>query len=256
MTVRLIPLALRFPPIYGNKKYRTGIILAKSLFELPPTASISIDGDNRVFPINRIFCVGRNYAEHAAEMGNTVDRSAPFYFTKSLQSVSHGQSHIRYPTGTQNYHHEVEFVVFIGEAGHNIPAHAAMDHVFGYACGLDMTRRDLQAIAKEKRRPWDLAKDFEQSAVIGTITPKKKFGQIGPQKIELLVNEKPAQSAHLSDMIHSVPNIICDLSEYYTLQTGDVIMTGTPAGVGPVVIGDKLDARIDGLSNLVVTVEP
>jgi fumarylpyruvate hydrolase len=144
--------------------------------------------------------------------------------------------------------------VFIREAGHKIPADAAMDHVFGYACGLDMTRRDLQAIAKEKRRPWDLAKDVEQSAVIGTITPKEHFGDIGPQKIELFVNEKPAQSAHLSDMIHSVPNIICDLSEYYTLQAGDVIMTGTPAGVGPVVIGDKMDARIDGLSNLVVAV--
>jgi fumarylpyruvate hydrolase len=237
-----------------SKKNKTGFIVAKSLFELHPNASIRIDGDTRLFPVNRIFCVGRNYAEHAAEMGNTVDRSAPFYFTKSLQSVSHGQSHIRYPTGTQNYHHEVEFVVFIREAGHKIPADAAMDHVFGYACGLDMTRRDLQAIAKEKRRPWDLAKDVEQSAVIGTITPKEHFGDIGPQKIELFVNEKPAQSAHLSDMIHSVPNIICDLSEYYTLQAGDVIMTGTPAGVGPVVIGDKMDARIDGLSNLVVAV--
>jgi fumarylpyruvate hydrolase len=233
MRGRLIPLALRFPPIYGDQKYRTGVIVAKSLFELQPNASISIDGDTRVFPINRIFCVGRNYAEHAAEMGNTVDRSAPFYFTKSPQSVVHGQPHIRYPNGTQNYHHEIEFVVFIGEAGQNITAGAAMKHVFGYGCGLDMTRRDLQAIAKEKRRPWDLAKDVEQSAVIGTITPKEKFNEIGPQKIELLVNEKPAQSAHLSDMI----------------------MTGTPAGVGPVVIGDKLDARIDGLSNLVVTVE-
>ena len=229
--------------------------MAKSLFELQSNTSIAIDGATRLFPVNRVFCVGRNYAEHAAEMGNTVDRSAPFYFTKSPQSVVHGHPQIKYPTGTQNYHHEVEFVVFIEKAGHNITSDAAMDHVFGYACGLDMTRRDLQAIAKEKRRPWDLAKDVEQSAVIGTITPKENFGHIGPQKIELFVNDKPVQSAHLSDMIHSVPDIICDLSKYYTLQAGDVIMTGTPAGVGPVVIGDKMDARIDGLSNLVVTVE-
>lgn len=229
--------------------------MAKSLFELKPNTSIAIDGDTRLFPVNRVFCVGRNYAEHAAEMGNTVDRSAPFYFTKSPQSVIHGHPQIKYPTGTLNYHHEVEFVVLIEKAGHNITSHAAMDHVFGYACGLDMTRRDLQAIAKEKRRPWDLAKDVEQSAVIGTITPKDNFGDIGPQKIELFVNDKPVQSAHLLDMIHSVPDIICDLSKYYTLQAGDVIMTGTPAGVGPVVIGDKMDARIDGLSNLVVTVE-
>lgn len=229
--------------------------MAKFLFELQPNTSIAIDGATRLFPVNRVFCVGRNYAEHAAEMGNTVDRSAPFYFTKSPQSVVHGHPQIKYPTGTQNYHHEVEFVVFIEKAGYNITLDAAMYHVFGYACGLDMTRRDLQAIAKEKRRPWDLAKDVEQSAVIGTITPKEKFGHIGPQKIELFVNDKPVQSAHLSDMIHSVPDIICDLSKYYTLQAGDVIMTGTPAGVGPVVIGDKMDARIDGLSNLVVTLE-
>ena len=231
------------------------VIVAKSLFELQPNTSIAIDGATRLFPVNRVFCVGRNYAEHAAEMGNTVDRSAPFYFTKSPQSVIHWHPQIKYPTGTQNYHHEVEFVVFIEKAGHNITLDAAMYHVFGYACGLDMTRRDLQAIAKEKRRPWDLAKDVEQSAVIGSITPKENFGHIGPQKIELFVNDKPVQSAHLSDMIHSVPDIICDLSKYYTLQAGDVIMTGTPAGVGPVVIGDKMDARIDGLSNLVVTLE-
>ena len=231
------------------------VIVAPSLFELQPTTCVGVDGNIQVFPVNRVFCVGRNYAEHAAEMGNTVDRSAPFYFTKSPQSVIHGHPHIKYPTGTQNYHHEVEFVAFIGEAGHKITADAAMDHVFGYACGLDMTRRDLQAIAKEKRRPWDLAKDVEQAAVIGTITSKGNFGDIGPQKIELSVNDKPVQSAYLSDIIHSVPDIICDLSKYYTLQAGDVIMTGTPAGVGPVVIGDKMDARIDALSNLAVTVE-
>jgi fumarylpyruvate hydrolase len=230
-------------------------IVAKSLFEVQPNATVAIDGDVRFFPVNRVFCVGRNFAEHAAEMGNAVDRSAPFYFTKSPQSVSHGQESVQYPMGTQNYHHEVEFVVCINKAGQNIPQNTAMDHVFGYACGLDMTRRDLQTIAKEKRRPWDLAKDVEQSAVIGSITPKENFGHIGPQRIELFVNEKRVQSANLSDMIHTVPDIIHDLSKYYTLMPGDMIMTGTPAGVGPVHQGDTLDARIDGLTNLVVNID-
>jgi fumarylpyruvate hydrolase len=162
---------------------------------------------------------------------------------------------VQYPKGTQNYHHEVEFVVCINKAGQNIPQNTAMDHVFGYACGLDMTRRDLQTIAKEKRRPWDLAKDVEQSAVIGSITPKENFGHIGPQRIELFVNEKRVQSANLSDMIHTVPDIIHDLSKYYTLTPGDMIMTGTPAGVGPVHKGDILDARIGGLTNLVVNID-
>ena len=177
------------------------VIVAKSLFELQPNASIMIDGDTHVYPVNRVFCVGRNYEEHAAKMGNTIDRSAPFDFTKSPQSVIHGQTHIKYPTGTQNYHNEVEFVV------------------------------------------------------IGTITPKENFGNIGPQKIELFVNDEPFQSANLSDMILAVPHIICDLSKYDTLHPGDVIMTGTPAGIGPVIPGDKMDARIDGILDLVVTVE-
>jgi fumarylpyruvate hydrolase len=207
------------------------------------------------FQSTACFVLGATMQNMPPKWGTRLIEVPPFISQNPQQSVSHGHPRIKYPTGTQNYHHEVEFVVFIGEAGHKITADAAMDHVYGYACGLDMTRRDLQAIAKEKRRPWDLAKDVEQSAVIGTITSKGNFGDIGPQKIELFVNDKPVQSAYLSDMIHSVPDIICDLSKYYTLQAGDVIMTGTPAGVGPVAIGDKMDARIDGISNLVVTVE-
>lgn len=157
----------------------------------------------------------------------------------------------------QNYHHEVEFTVFIREYGQNISADTAMDNLIGYACGLDITRRDLQAIAREKRRLWDLAKDVEQSAVIGTITYKRNFGDgdIGAQKIELFVNYEPIQSAHLSDMIHTLPDIICDLSKYYTLHSSDVNMTGTPAGIAPVVPGDKMDSRIERLLDLVVTVE-
>ncbi len=224
------------------------------IFAPTPLPAISISGTDTQFPVNRVFCVGRNYAEHAIEMGNQVDRSAPFYFTKSPQSVSHQETKIKYPLGTQNYHHEVEFVVGIGTAGQNISRDDAIQHVFGYACGLDMTRRDLQAAAKDKRRPWDLAKDVEQSAVIGVLTTATDFGQISDQAIELFVNGKSVQNACLSDMIHSVPEIICDLSKYYTLQPGDIIMTGTPAGVGAVNVGDTLDARVEGLKNLVVSI--
>lgn len=224
------------------------------IFAPIPLPAISISGTDTQFPVNRVFCVGRNYAEHAIEMGNQVDRSAPFYFTKSPQSVSHQETKIKYPLGTQNYHHEVEFVVGIGTAGQNISRDDAIQHVFGYACGLDMTRRDLQAAAKDKRRPWDLAKDVEQSAVIGVLTTATDFGQISDQAIELFVNGKSVQNACLSDMIHSVPEIICDLSKYYTLQPGDIIMSGTPAGVGAVNVGDTLDARVDGLKNLVVSI--
>ena len=206
------------------------------------------------FQSTACFALGATMRNMQPKWGTRLIELPPFiHKIPTIRQSRHPR--IKYPTGTQNYHHEVEFVVFIGKAGHNITADAAMDHVFGYACGLDMTRRDLQAVAKEKRRPWDLAKDVEQSAVIGTITPKGNLGDIGPQKIELYVNDKPVQSAHLSDMIHSVPDIICDLSKYYTLEAGDVIMTGTPAGVGPIVVGDKMDARIERLSNLVVTVE-
>lgn len=224
------------------------------IFAPIPLPAISISGTDTQFPVNRVFCVGRNYAEHAIEMGNQVDRSAPFYFTKSPQSVSHQETKIKYPLGTQNYHHEVEFVVGIGTAGQNISRDDAIQHVFGYACGLDMTRRDLQAAAKDKRRPWDLAKDVEQSAVIGVLTTATDFGQISDQAIELFVNGKSVQNACLSDMIHSVPEIICDLSKYYTLQPGDIIMSGTPAGVGAVNVGDTLDARVEGLKNLVVSI--
>ncbi len=205
--------------------------------------TLAIESDTARYEVRRVFCVGRNYAEHALEMGNAVDRSAPFYFTKSPFAVLTDGADFPYPPETQDCHHEMEFVVALSDDG-----------IFGYACGLDMTRRDLQAIAKEKRRPWDVAKDFEHSAILGALTPAERFGDIGHQAISLCVNGETRQNVTLDTMIHSVPAILQDLAKFYTLGAGDIIMTGTPAGVGPVQRGDTMVGSIDGLSDLVVNV--
>ena len=230
------------------------VIVAQSLFELQHNTSVRIDGNINVFPVNRVFCVGRNYAEHAAEMGNTVDRSAPFYFTKSPQSVIHGHPQIKYPTGTQNYHHEVEFVVFIGVAGHKITADAAMDHVFGYACGLDMTRRDLQGEAKKMGRPWEIGKAFERSAPMSELVPASDTGHLDQGRIALQVNGADRQIGDLNQMIWKVPEMIAYLSRFYDIAAGDLIMSGTPAGVGPIERGDVMIGEVEGIGSFTVTV--
>jgi len=218
------------------------------VFPVAPPPLVPITGQpGQGFAVHRIFCVGRNYAAHAAEMGNEVDREAPFYFTKSAHALCLDDS-ICYPLGTTDCHYEMEFVVALGAGAHNVSEAAAMDLVFGYACGIDLTRRDLQAAAKDKRRPWDLGKDFENSALIAPLTRAADFGQIGPQSITLLHDGDVAQSAVLSDMVWSVPEIISHLSRYYHLRAGDLIYTGTPAGVGPVQSGSHLCGHIDGLS--------
>lgn len=222
-------------------------------FEPPQLSTVPIRGRDAVFPVQRIFCVGRNYAAHAAEMGHEVDRQTPFYFTKSASAIVHSGAVISYPPGTDNYHYEMEFVVAIGAPGFQIPTARAQALVFGYAAGLDMTRRDLQLDAREKGRPWSLGKDFEQSAVIGEITPAAGFGDIGRQEILLDVNGETKQSAHLSDLIWSVPELISHLSHYYHLVPGDLIYTGTPAGVGPVVAGGILKGTIEGLAPVHLT---
>ena len=227
--------------------------MKNNLFDLPKNPTIEIDGEDAVFPINRIFCVGRNYEAHAIEMGNLVDRDAPFYFTKSLRSVAHGKETIKYPSGTNNYHHEIELAVYIGKTGHKIDTKDAGSHIYGFSCALDMTRRDLQVIAKSKGRPWDLAKDVEESAVLGAITPAHRIENFESKHIKLFRNGELVQSAILSDMIHSTSEVIADLSQYYKLTEGDVILTGTPAGVGPVSLGDTLHATICGLVDLTVT---
>lgn len=220
------------------------------LFPPVPVFAVPVRGDARQYPVNRIFCVGRNYAEHAKEMGAEVDRESPFYFLKPASAITLTGATIPYPPGTSNCHYEMEFVVAIGREAFRVSEANAMDHVFGYACGLDMTRRDLQQIAKDKRQPWDLGKAFEQSAIISALTPAAAFGAIGEQRIQLKQNGVMKQDALLSDLVWSVPEVISHLSRFYHLVPGDLIYTGTPAGVGAIQPGDHLEGSIEGLEML------
>lgn len=224
------------------------------LFPLSPAPEVPIRGEDLSYPVRRIFCVGRNYAAHAVEMGNEVDREAPFYFTKSASSICLTGAEIAYPPGTQDCHYEMEFVVALGGTAFEVSVEKAMEAVYGYACGIDLTRRDLQAAGKEKRRPWDLGKDFENAAIISSITPVAAFGDIADQVIALEHNDEMAQEAKLSDMVWSVPEIISHLSGYYHLGPGDLIYTGTPAGVGPVLPGSQLRGTISGLDSIDLTI--
>jgi|TARA_B110000090_G_scaffold66980_1_gene76825 fumarylpyruvate hydrolase len=217
-------------------------------FPAPKLQLLPIVGDVDMYPVSRIFCVGRNYLAHAAEMGGEVDREAPWYFTKSAQALCQSDETVPYPAGTSNYHHEMELVVALGKPAFQVERGRAMDTVFGYACGLDMTRRDRQQDGKDARRPWSLGKDVENGAVIGAITPKLDMAPLGPQRIALQVNGETRQDALLSDMVWAVAELISHLSQYYHLNAGDLIMTGTPAGVGPVVSGDAIAGQIDGLA--------
>ncbi len=220
--------------------------MTDTVFPPRPAPIIPVKGQSG-FPVARIFCVGRNYAAHAAEMGHEVDREAPFYFTKSAHAILQSGQDMPYPPRTSDLHHEMELVVAIGAKARDVALDQAIDAVFGYACGLDMTRRDLQAQAKEKRRPWDTGKDFENAAIIAPITPAAELGAWGGLPIRLTVNGLVTQEARLSDMVWSVREIIADLSTLYTLMPGDLIMMGTPAGVGPVVAGDVLHGTIGDL---------
>ena len=226
------------------------------LFAVPAAPLVPVEGEAGTFPVRRIFCVGRNYAAHAAEMGNEVDREAPFYFTKSAHDICLSGATIPYPLETHDCHHEMEFVVAIGAPAFRIPEAEALTAVYGYACGIDLTRRDLQGAAKEKRRPWDLGKDFEHSAIIAPITPKATFGEIADQVIRLAVDGTVTQEARLSDMVWSVPEVIAHLSRFYHLLPGDLIYTGTPAGVGPVAPGNVLLGEVEGLPSLHLGIGP
>jgi fumarylpyruvate hydrolase len=217
------------------------------LFDAPMPPAVPIKGAAYSFPVRRIFCVGRNYAAHAAEMGNEVDREAPFYFTKSAHALCLSGAQIAYPLGSKECHYEMELVVAMGREALRMNETRALEAVFGYACGIDLTRRDLQAAVKEKRRPWDLGKDFENAAIIAPITKAGHFGAPGQQGISLTHNGETVQEARLSDMVWSVPELIAHLSQFYHLQPGDLIYTGTPAGVGPVASGSALIGEVEGL---------
>lgn len=199
------------------------------------------------FPVRRVFCVGRNYAAHAREMGRDPDREPPFFFTKWAETVVPSGSLIAFPPGTDNFQFEAELVVAIAKGGRNITAENALSHIFGYATGLDMTRRDLQLAAREMGRPWDTGKNFEQSSPIGPIHPVSEVGHPKSGTIRLTVNGDVKQDADLSDLIWPVEDIIAFLSRLYRLEAGDLIYTGTPAGVGPVTPGDVILVSIEGL---------
>lgn len=226
------------------------------LFGPPPVPAVPVVGEGRLFPVRRIFCVGRNYAAHAAEMGHEVDREAPFYFTKSAHHICLSGAEIPYPPGTRELHHEVEFVVALGAGGAEIAEGEALAAVYGYAVGIDLTRRDLQARAKDERRPWDVAKDFENAAVIAPITPAAAFGEPGAQRIWLQRDGATVQQARLAEMVWSVPELIAHLSRLYTLAPGDLIYTGTPAGVGPVHPGNRLEGGVEGLAPVRLAIAP
>jgi fumarylpyruvate hydrolase len=220
------------------------------VIEPPLIPSLPVIGDSRRFAVNRIFCVGRNYADHAREMGYDPDREPPFFFMKPANSIVSDGRDMAYPSLSNDVHHEVEMVVAIGQGGANILADKALDYVYGYGVGLDMTRRDLQGEAKKMGRPWDTGKAFDQSAPCAAITPATQCGHPTQGSIKLVVNGEVRQEGNLNQLIWNIPDTIAYLSTLFTLEPGDLIFSGTPAGVGPVKKGDVLEGSIDGLVSL------
>ncbi|HPD92600.1 MAG: fumarylacetoacetate hydrolase family protein [Rhodobacter sp.] len=224
------------------------------LFPVPPVPTIALRGESAAYAVSRIFCVGRNYAAHAAEMGVEVDREAPFYFTKSPAHLVPSGVTLPYPPGTDDYHHEMELAFALGAPLFRASRQQASAAILAYGCALDMTRRDLQGQAKNLRRPWDLGKDFEGAAVLAEMTRAADFGPVGAQRIHLSVNGQIRQQSDLSLMIHDCVDVLVHLSKFYHLGPGDVILTGTPEGVGAVHPGDVLEGGIDGLAPVRLTI--
>ena len=230
-----------------------------SSYVFPPAeqASVAVRGGSARYAVSRIFCVGRNYAAHAREMGSDPEREPPFYFTKPASALTPSGSTVPYPPGTQNYHYEMELVIAIGAPVFKATpevVQAARDVIWAYGAGLDMTRRDLQAESKAAGRPWDTAKGFEQSAIISELVRASETGPLTRGRISLAVNGAPKQQGDLSDMIWRVPEIVANLSQLYHLQPGDLIYTGTPEGVGPVKPGDVITGEIEGLIGISLTI--
>ena len=219
----------------------------------PAQPSVEVRGMRDRFPVRRIFCVGRNYAAHAREMGND-DREPPFFFTKPADAIVTSGSTIPYALRTSNFHHEVELVVALGGGGTNVPVAKANSLIYGYAVGIDLTRRDLQAESRDNGRPWDTSKGFDRSAPIATIRPLSAGGILESARIWLSVNGKLRQDANIAEMTWKVPEIIAELSTLFDIAAGDLIYTGTPAGVGPLVRGDSIEAGIDGLDALSIRI--
>lgn len=224
------------------------------IFPPAPQAAVAVRGSEARYAVSRIFCVGRNYAAHAREMGSDPDREPPFYFTKPASALAPSGGSIPYAPGTQNLHYEMELVIAIGAPVFRATPEQAGAAVWGYAAGLDMTRRDLQNEAKAIGRPWDLGKGFEHSAVITELVPRDQLGDLSKGAITLAVNGVEKQRGDLSDMIWSVPELVANLSQFYHLQPGDLIYTGTPDGVGPVKPGDQITGVVEGLGELHIAI--
>ena len=231
--------------------------MAKYLFNPPEAQSLPIQGRQERFPINRLFFVGRNYHAHAVEMGRPVDKSAEraFYFTKSPSSLVESGATVPYPPETQNYHYEMELVLAIGKPGFRVPQEKAHELIYGYATGLDMTRRDLQLVAREKGRPWDSGKDIENGSVCSEIVPMEGV-VIDSGEIALEVNGVTRQKSDVNKLIWNIRELIADLSLYYHLQPGDLIYTGTPEGVGAVLPGDRITGHVEGVGQLELNIGP
>lgn len=226
--------------------------IQQHVFETQPVVTIPVTGSDKLFPVRRIYCIGRNYVAHVEEMGGQADRDPPLFFQKPTDAVVLTGAQIPYPPKTTNYHHEVELVLAIGRGGRNISESEAMQHVWGYGVGLDMTRRDLQG--GSSGLPWEIAKSFDHSFPVGALTPATETGEISTGRISLTVNDKVVQDSDVSLLIWKLPEIIARLSELFELAPGDIILTGTPHGVGPVVPGDKLVATFAGLAPLEITI--
>ena len=230
---------------------------AKPIFEVADV-TIPIVGESGVFPVRRIYCIGRNYAAHSREMGSDPTREPPFFFQKptdAIQNVAIGEvADHAYPSLTKNYHYEVELVAALKSGGTNIPADKALDHVYGYAVGIDLTRRDLQQAARKKERPWEIGKSFDHSAPSSALQPASRIGHPEKGRIWLNVNGVEKQTGDLTELIWNVPEIIMKLSQQVSLAAGDIIMTGTPAGVSALSAGDSIECGVDGIGTLKVTI--
>jgi fumarylpyruvate hydrolase len=227
--------------------------MTKLVIPAPEIVSAPIEGTDARFPVRRVYCIGRNYAAHAIEMGHDPDREPPFFFQKNPDNLDF-TGEFPYPEQTSDVHHEIELVVVLSKGGRNIPIDKALDCVWGYAVGLDMTRRDLQGEAKKMGRPWEIGKAFERSGPMGPIVPASKTGHPAAGRITLKVNGNLKQEGDLNQLIWKIPEMISYLSDYFELKAGDVIMTGTPAGVGAVVRGDVMEGHVEGVGTLTVTV--
>ena len=227
--------------------------MPKHVIQTPPVTAIPIAGTDETFPVRRVYCIGRNYAAHTIEMGGDPERDPPFFFQKNPDNLDFTGA-FPYPVKSSDVHHEIEMLVALKSGGTNISVGSALEHVYGYAACLDMTRRDLQGEAKDLRRPWEVGKAFERSAPCAPLQPASKIGHPNKGAVQLKVNGAETQTGDLDQMIWKVPEMISYLSDYFELAAGDVILSGTPSGVGPVKRGDVMEVRIEGVGELKVTV--